>query len=134
MDDVWPVLFVAAYDSRASIRSSMSGRVRPPSDGDPAVNPVPAGTFSPRSAARRCDADRFLHVRVCRSGAHPLVAIFRDVPQALMLPACSDLHDWNDAQNLTILSRCRSAMPAHARLLVVELVAAGTDERTSAMA
>jgi hypothetical protein len=38
------------------------------------------------------------------------------------------LHDWGDAQNLTILSRCRSAMPAHARLLVVELVLPETDE------
>jgi hypothetical protein len=32
------------------------------------------------------------------------------------------LHDWDDERCLTILERCRRAMPAHARLLVVELV------------
>lgn len=37
-------------------------------------------------------------------------------------------YDWGDAQNPTILSRCHSAMPAHARLLVVELVLPETDE------
>jgi O-methyltransferase domain/Dimerisation domain len=54
---------------------------------------------------------------------------FADVPpggDAYLLAQI--LHDWGDAQNLTILSRCRSAMPAHARLLVVELVLPETDE------
>ena len=38
------------------------------------------------------------------------------------------LHDWDDEQNLAILSRCHAAMPQHARLLVVELVLPETDD------
>jgi hypothetical protein len=32
------------------------------------------------------------------------------------------IHDWDDEKSLMILSRCRAAMPAHGRLLVVEYV------------
>jgi hypothetical protein len=38
------------------------------------------------------------------------------------------LHDWDDEQNLAILSHCHAAMPQHARLLVVELVLPETDD------
>ncbi|CCK30250.1 O-demethylpuromycin-O-methyltransferase [Streptomyces davaonensis JCM 4913] len=40
------------------------------------------------------------------------------------------LHDWDDEQCVTVLAACRRAMPAHARLVVVELAAddrPGTD-------
>ncbi|MFE6359614.1 methyltransferase [Streptomyces sp. NPDC057806] len=40
------------------------------------------------------------------------------------------LHDWNDEQCVAVLAACRRAMPAHARLVVVELAAddrPGTD-------
>ncbi len=32
------------------------------------------------------------------------------------------LHDWNDDRGVAILRQCRRAMPAHAKLLVIELV------------
>lgn len=32
------------------------------------------------------------------------------------------LHDWNDEQSIAILRRCRAAIPAHGRLLIVEAV------------
>ena len=32
------------------------------------------------------------------------------------------LHDWDDERCLAILQQCRRAMPAHGKLLVVELV------------
>jgi hypothetical protein len=32
------------------------------------------------------------------------------------------LHDWNDERSVAILRQCRRAMPAHAKLLVIELV------------
>jgi hypothetical protein len=32
------------------------------------------------------------------------------------------IHDWDDEKSQAILSKCRAAMPAHARLLVVEYV------------
>ncbi|MFC5740525.1 methyltransferase [Dyella tabacisoli] len=32
------------------------------------------------------------------------------------------LHDWDDERSVTILRHCREAMPAHAKLLIVELV------------
>lgn len=40
------------------------------------------------------------------------------------------LHDWDDDQCVTVLAACRRAMPAHARLVVIELAAddhPGTD-------
>jgi O-methyltransferase domain/Dimerisation domain len=41
----------------------------------------------------------------------------------------SILHDWDDSRCTAILTRCRSAMPAHGKLLIVELVLpAGRDE------
>lgn len=48
------------------------------------------------------------------------------------------LHDWDDEQCVTLLAACRRAMPAHARLVVVELAAddrPGTDAdaRTTAL-
>ncbi len=38
------------------------------------------------------------------------------------------LHDWDDEQDLAILSRCRAAMSGRARLLVVEIVLPETEE------
>jgi hypothetical protein len=38
------------------------------------------------------------------------------------------IHDWNEAQCLTILGNVRQAMPDHARLLIVEMVLPGKDE------
>src|SRR4029079_1110490 len=38
------------------------------------------------------------------------------------------IHDWNEAQCLTILGNVRKAMPDHARLLIVEMVLPGRDE------
>jgi hypothetical protein len=32
------------------------------------------------------------------------------------------LHDWNDERSVTILQQCRRVMPAHGKLLVIELV------------
>jgi len=32
------------------------------------------------------------------------------------------LHDWNDERALTILQNCRAVMPAHGRLLMIELI------------
>jgi hypothetical protein len=32
------------------------------------------------------------------------------------------LHDWTDAQSMSILGKCREAIPAHGRLLIVEAV------------
>jgi hypothetical protein len=34
----------------------------------------------------------------------------------------SILHDWDDSRCTAILTRCRSAMPAHGKLLIIELV------------
>jgi hypothetical protein len=38
------------------------------------------------------------------------------------------IHDWSEAQCLTILGNVRKAMPDHARLLIVEMVLPGPDE------
>jgi hypothetical protein len=38
------------------------------------------------------------------------------------------IHDWSEAQCLTILENVRKAMPDHARLLIVEMVLPGKDE------
>jgi O-methyltransferase/methyltransferase family protein len=40
----------------------------------------------------------------------------------------SILHDWDDSRCVAILTRCRSVMPAHGRLLIVELVLPPGDE------
>jgi hypothetical protein len=48
---------------------------------------------------------------------------FMDVPSggdAYLL--ASVLHDWDDDRCVTILTKCRQVMPAHGKLLVVELV------------
>jgi hypothetical protein len=39
---------------------------------------------------------------------------------AYMIKSC--LHDWNDSKAVEILQRCRDAMPAHGRVLIVEIV------------
>jgi hypothetical protein len=39
---------------------------------------------------------------------------------AYMIKSC--LHDWNDGKSVEILQRCRAAMPAHGRVLIVEIV------------
>ena len=39
---------------------------------------------------------------------------------AYMIKSC--LHDWNDTKAIEILQRCREAMPAHGRVLIVEIV------------
>jgi hypothetical protein len=38
------------------------------------------------------------------------------------------IHDWSEAQCLTILGNVRNAMPDHARLLIVEMALPGKDE------
>ncbi len=48
---------------------------------------------------------------------------FREVPSggnAYLL--ASVLHDWDDARCVSILLKCREVMPAHGKLLVIELV------------
>lgn len=50
---------------------------------------------------------------------------FETVPRgydAYMLKSC--LHDWHDTKAIEILRRCREAMPAHGRVLIVEIVLA----------
>ena len=48
------------------------------------------------------------------------------------------LHDWDDEQCVAVLTACRRAMPAHARLVVIELAAddhpgTGSDARMTAL-
>ena len=58
---------------------------------------------------------------------------FADVPTGADVYVLAQiLHDWDDQQNLTILDRCRVAMPKPARLLVVEQVLPDSDEASFA--
>jgi len=48
---------------------------------------------------------------------------FRSVPPGGDLYVMKKvLHDWNDERALTILQNCRAVMPAHGRLLLIELI------------
>lgn len=42
------------------------------------------------------------------------------------------IHDWNDEQALAILQNCRSVMPAHGRLLLIELIVPARNEASLA--
>ena len=54
---------------------------------------------------------------------------FVEVPtgaDAYILAQC--LHDWDDERSVVILQQCRKAMPAHGKLLVIELVLPSGEE------
>ena len=70
------------------------------------------------------DADRLLMARGCRNRCELLAGNFFDaIPASGEVWTLSQvLHDWPDAQCLTILRRCREAMRPTDRLLVIEML------------